>query len=227
MLVLRQSARPRTNVQRGVTLTSAWYKTSARSSVAGSISGVNSHDRRCPLVRRRNVEYNGPFESRRNPLKKAFIVLCATVAGLLAAEGILHLWDIADPPAFVENPHYGFLMRPNQSASTRGYRFHINQFGLRGRDFAMPKPAGVYRIAFLGDSITYGGGRIPDPDLFVNVVASQVQMPSDRRAEAIQFSAQTGALRISLRMFSSWGSTVRTWWSGSFQPVTFAGRRLR
>jgi hypothetical protein len=119
----------------------------------------------------------------------AFTVLCAAVAGLLAAEGILRLRDIADPPAFAENPQYGFLMRGNQTVSTRGYRFNINKFGLRGRDFAMPKPAGIYRIAFLGDSIPYGGGAVKDPDLFVNVVASRVQVPADRRAEAINMSA--------------------------------------
>lgn len=119
----------------------------------------------------------------------AFIVMCALVGALLATEGILRLCDVADPPAFDENPQYGFLMRGNQTVSTRGYRFHINKFGLRGRDFDMPKPAGTYRIAFLGDSIPYGGGSVQDPDLFVNVVASRVQVPAGRRVEAINISA--------------------------------------
>ena len=113
-------------------------------------------------------------------MNSAFIFLSAAVVGLLAAEGVLRLWDVADPPAFVEDPQYGFLMRSNQSVSTRGFRFQINWFGLRGRDFAMPKRAGVYRIAFLGDSIPYGGGSIQDPNLFVNVVASRVQAPPNR-----------------------------------------------
>lgn len=122
-------------------------------------------------------------------MEYVFTVLCVSVAGLLAAEGILRLRDVADPPAFAENPQYGFLMRGNQTVSTRGYRFHINKFGLRGRDFAMPKPAGIYRIAFLGDSISYSGGSVQDPDLFVNVVASRVQLPADCRVEAINISA--------------------------------------
>jgi len=80
-------------------------------------------------------------------------------------------------------------MRPNQSVSTRGYRFHINQAGLRGPDFVLPRQVGVYRIAFLGDSITYGGGSITDPDLFVNRVVLTLTSLKGHRFEATNMSA--------------------------------------
>jgi GDSL-like Lipase/Acylhydrolase len=130
----------------------------------------------------------------RNGNWQAWGIRVASVVGagllcLLTLEGILRWWDVGDPPAFDNNPLYGFLMRPNQSVSTRGYRFHINQGGLRGPDFVLPKRAGVYRIAFLGDSITYGGGSIPDPDLFVNRVVLTLTSLEGRRFEAINMSA--------------------------------------
>lgn len=34
----------------------------------------------------------------------------------------------------------------------------VNEQGFRGRSFATPKPAGVYRIAVIGDSFTFGNG---------------------------------------------------------------------
>ncbi|NTV30312.1 MAG: hypothetical protein HGA80_09550, partial [Candidatus Omnitrophica bacterium] len=41
------------------------------------------------------------------------------------------------------------------------YDAHLNRYGYRGRDFSMPKPAGVKRIFAVGDSFTFGVGS-PD-----------------------------------------------------------------
>ena len=128
-------------------------------------------------------------ESELRPGTAILLVLGLTLFVLAGLEMILHWWDIADPPVFETNPHYGYRMQPNQSASTRGYRFRINQVGLRGNDFLLPKPSAVYRIAFLGDSIIYGGGLVRDEDLFVNRVASSLTKSEGRQVEAINISA--------------------------------------
>ncbi len=116
------------------------------------------------------------------------LAVCTSLISLVGAEGFLRAFDLADPPAFESNPQYGYLMRPNQSVSTRGHRFQINQSGFRGPDFTMPKPIGVFRLVFLGDSITYGGGEVPDQDLFVNRVASGLASSEHRKIEAINLS---------------------------------------
>lgn len=44
---------------------------------------------------------------------------------------------------------------------TWGYLVENNRFGFRERDFAVPKPAGMFRIMVLGDSLTWGAGLAP------------------------------------------------------------------
>ena len=123
-------------------------------------------------------------------MRKNLLLLTISCLMLVTmGEGLLRWLDVADPPAFEQHADYGYLMQPNQSVSTRGNRFHINRAGFRGEDFAWPKPEGVYRIAFVGDSITYGGGSIPDGDLFVNRVASRLSVLTQKRIEAINLSA--------------------------------------
>ena len=131
-----------------------------------------------------------PGQSRlRRWRENALLALSSSLICLAGLEGILRWWDVGDPPAFETNPQYGFLMQPDQSVSTRGYRFRINHAGLRGDDFLMPKPSAVYRIAFLGDSVTYGGGAVPDKDLFVNRVAFFLSASEGRQVEPINLSA--------------------------------------
>jgi len=45
---------------------------------------------------------------------------------------------------------------------TWGHPVENNRFGYRERDFATPKPPGVFRIVILGDSLTWGAGLAPD-----------------------------------------------------------------
>ena len=41
---------------------------------------------------------------------------------------------------------------------TWGHRVENNRYGLREREFAEPKPAGLHRVMVLGDSLTWGAG---------------------------------------------------------------------
>lgn len=62
--------------------------------------------------------------------------------------------------------------------SRRWYRtdvVHLNNAGFRGRPFAPVKPDGVYRIAIVGDSFTYGNG-VRQEDRYSDLM--QAQLPS-------------------------------------------------
>ena len=49
-------------------------------------------------------------------------------------------------------------IRPNVTARVRGVEFRTNSLGLHDREYPARKPAGVFRILLLGDSMTEGGG---------------------------------------------------------------------
>jgi hypothetical protein len=62
--------------------------------------------------------------------------------------------------------------------SRRWYRsgpVHENHAGFRGREFAEAKPPGVYRIAIVGDSFTYGNG-VRQEDRYSDLL--QAELPS-------------------------------------------------
>lgn len=58
----------------------------------------------------------------------------------------------------VADQQLSFSHAPNRSAFLMGVPVSINSQGLRDREFALEKPAGVYRIMMLGDSTTFGWG---------------------------------------------------------------------
>jgi hypothetical protein len=133
---------------------------------------------------------------------------------LVVSEVIFRYRGTLDAPAFEDSPDYGYLMRPNQSVSPRGLRFRINQHGFRGADFAATKPPGVTRIAFVGCSVTYGGGSIPDEALFVNRVVAVLSESSGSKWEGINLSApgwgiQNMASCLSRKGF--YGADVLVW----------------
>jgi lysophospholipase L1-like esterase len=96
----------------------------------------------------------------RRSVAKASLVLVGLVLGLLVAEGIARMAGF-DPGIHViyrenfrlsENPRLRYELQPlSKDGDTR-----INSAGMRDHEHALAKPAGVYRIAIVGDSIAYG-----------------------------------------------------------------------
>jgi lysophospholipase L1-like esterase len=122
-------------------------------------------------------------------LAKVLVMVTGVLVAAVTVEGALRWMDVADTPVFESDPDYGYLMQANQSVSTRGYRFRINNLGLRGPDVALPKPQRTCRVVFVGDSITYGGGQIVDADLFVNRVQATLNAATAAHIEVINAAA--------------------------------------
>jgi lysophospholipase L1-like esterase len=61
-------------------------------------------------------------------------------------------------------------------------QFRINSLGFRGPEMPLEKPAGTFRVLFLGDSITIGG-RLPEEDIFVTRVAGALARKDGLRYE--------------------------------------------
>lgn len=68
-----------------------------------------------------------------------------------------------------------------------GKQLSSNSRGLRGaREFATPKPAGVFRIAFFGDSFTFGEG-VGDDETFVHHVGRLLEPAAGPALEVLNF----------------------------------------
>jgi hypothetical protein len=99
------------------------------------------------------------------------LILAASLLCLLAFEGLtrialddgmlyeLEMWKYAREIKVRDTrPDVGHRHRPNAQAQLMGVMVQTDSRGLRGKDIPEKAPAGVARIAFVGDSITLGWG---------------------------------------------------------------------
>jgi lysophospholipase L1-like esterase len=109
----------------------------------------------------------------------------ALVGAELAARVFWEPFSPSHPPvpeAYRDLPDLrtaGELSRPNLRALNAGALFETNSAGFRGRERARPKPAGVFRIALIGDSLAMGWG-VAEPDTY----AARVEAALSQRAGA-------------------------------------------
>ena len=61
-----------------------------------------------------------------------------------------------DLPIIVDHAFLGKALKPNSEYASRLASVSVNSRGFRGKDFDVPKPAGVYRAFALGGSTTFG-----------------------------------------------------------------------
>lgn len=121
-------------------------------------------------------------------LARIGLVCAAVLFALVFAEVGLRAVGVAQVMTYAPDPAYGYLMKPGQRVSTYGDPIEINALGLRGPPVLEPKREGVVRILFLGDSITYGGGRIDEGDLFCRQIETFARSDGFR-VEAVNVSA--------------------------------------
>ncbi|MFH2204815.1 MAG: hypothetical protein ABIJ96_17000 [Elusimicrobiota bacterium] len=125
-----------------------------------------------------------PAAPAQNRRRTVLLLACGVAAGLLAAEGasrILFKKNVAELAMTEADLYYYYdpagVRRhiPNKKGYERMWNnqgkaeFRINPYGFRGREIPRKKPPGVFRILFLGDSITLGG-RLPEEEIFVERV---------------------------------------------------------
>jgi lysophospholipase L1-like esterase len=140
-----------------------------------------------------------------------------SILGLIVGVGIVEVaLLVADQPAFYEarNSPPQFLVHSTRhrgahvyvNAPSTAIRFEydgnprgyfdqgnavvhqVNSAGFRGSEFDRAKPADVVRIAFFGDSFTFGEG-VKDNDVYPIVAARSLErrLSDDRRVESLNF----------------------------------------
>jgi lysophospholipase L1-like esterase len=86
---------------------------------------------------------------------------------------------------FLRDDELGWRLRPNAKGTWGGVAVEINGKGLRGPELPYAKPAGVYRILYLGDSVTFGFMLAQDEETFPYQVEAILEEQPKREIETI------------------------------------------
>ena len=114
------------------------------------------------------------------------------MAGLGLAEIALRLKSERPHRYMTSDPILHHRLRPNVTTRVRGVELTTNSLGLRDREIAPRKPAGVFRILMLGDSFTEGGGLTLE-----QTVAKQMEAMLDRPRCQRRFEVINGGVSSS------------------------------
>lgn len=116
------------------------------------------------------------------------LLLVAVEVGLRAVAGL------GNPVVYQYDPDCGYLPAPNQHVRRFGCRNDINSFSMRSPEVKRDKPAGVLRVLFLGDSVTYGTTHVDQGQIFTTLLGPELKRRTGREIEIL--NASTGAWAI-------------------------------
>jgi lysophospholipase L1-like esterase len=125
-----------------------------------------------------------------------FLVFMATALTLICVEVLVRIfWDKLNGQTviplslkthrFTANPLMGYELVPGSVSFEDDAWYRINRDGVRDRDYPLAKPEGTFRIAAVGDSVTFGLGLELD-DTWPKQLERELQK-TDPRVEVINF----------------------------------------
>jgi lysophospholipase L1-like esterase len=125
-------------------------------------------------------------------MQRLVLVTSGLLVGLLLAEAGLRLVPVRALPESLAGfhelrPDRGWLygLRPGARMTLRtGVHYEVNRSGFRDRDYARRKPAGVFRIVVLGDSVAFGV-RMPDEHTFPSILEAALERRAPGRFEVL------------------------------------------
>ncbi|MFH0880793.1 MAG: SGNH/GDSL hydrolase family protein [Lentisphaerota bacterium] len=102
------------------------------------------------------------------------------------AQGEVSMRGLIQPSA---NSEIVYEAKPGLKGLFRGKPFSINRFGMRGEDYNLEKPPGMFRIAGLGDSVMFGWG-VDQNDFYLKVLERKLnELPQPHpRYEVMNFA---------------------------------------
>jgi lysophospholipase L1-like esterase len=113
---------------------------------------------------------------------------------------VLHALPPVDARALIpsKDPELIYEWNPGWRSET----FAVNSFGMPNDETTLEKPPGVFRIAFVGDSISANFERRPRPEIYLNVLAGNLNQEKRPgwRFEALNFGVTGYGILQELRM---------------------------
>jgi lysophospholipase L1-like esterase len=112
----------------------------------------------------------------RTAMKNWLVPLGSTALVILACEVGLRIAGIEYKTFVVPDEELGWALRPSSMGWYRyegAARIQINSAGFRGPEIRREKPAGVFRVAVIGDSFTIGLD-VPDEQIFTHLLEKRL-----------------------------------------------------
>ena len=123
------------------------------------------------------------------------LAILSTLLFLLAAEGLLRLYDgaVHDAPAvstdpraalYQDHPYLPTVLKPSTDYRDSDTAGHVNALGLRGPERTVEKAPGTLRVLCVGGSTTFGAGIVGDENTWPARLEEQLsRLRPDRRFE--------------------------------------------
>ena len=99
-------------------------------------------------------------------------IVAAITLGIL--EAILRGLGLTHPILYIADEHAGYRLKPDQQVGYLGNTIAINDWGIRDARDLVAGAGGADRILVLGDSVTWGGVRESQQNLFTSVLESNL-----------------------------------------------------
>lgn len=123
----------------------------------------------------------------------AHSIACLTVmlgVLLLLIEAALRFGlGLGNPVLITSDASCSYILKPDQDVRRFFARTHINHYGMRSDEVSSVHRAGMLRLMFVGDSITYGTSRIDQQELFTELVHRELPAIVHRPVEVLNASA--------------------------------------
>ena len=120
--------------------------------------------------------------------KKVSFSILTTFVTVTLVSAVLYGYEFFFNP-YIGMPQNGYI---GNELYTWGHLVKNNQYGFRERNFDSPKPAGMYRIMVLGDSLTWGAGLAPE-ERYTAITENLLNKTfNDRKFEVLNFGISGG-----------------------------------
>ena len=134
-------------------------------------------------------------EQRKHRIARAIlnaVIILVLLAGVL--EAVLRFGlGLGNPVLITPDTACSYILKPDQDVRRFFARTHTNHFGMRSDEIPSVHKAGVLRLMFVGDSITYGTTRVDQDQLFTELIHRDLPAIVHRPVEVLNASASAWA----------------------------------
>ncbi len=143
---------------------------------------------------------------RKRALRHALTTVLALIALVMFAEGVLRFGlGLGNPVLIAPDPACDFILKPHQNVTRFFSHTYINRYGMRSEEVPATRAPHSLRVMFVGDSLTYGTGRVDQSEIFSEVVHRDLPSIVHEPVEVLNASASAWAIDNELAYVRSRG----------------------